>query len=129
MLRVVAAVIVRDGRLLAALRPAHKREGGKWELPGGKVEPGEADGDALAREIAEELGVVARVGAPLAVSIHGDVELVALRCEIAGEPVAREHDALRWLSRDELHEVDWAPADVPLVASLSAELGGLAEQP
>ena len=51
----VAAAIVRDGRLLVAQRPLHKREGGKWELPGGKVEPGESEQAALVREIREEL--------------------------------------------------------------------------
>jgi 8-oxo-dGTP diphosphatase len=122
MIRVVAAVIVRDGRLLAAQRPPGKREALKWELPGGKVEPGETDAAALARELAEELGVVATVGEALGVVRHGDVELIALRCAIAGQPRAIEHAALRWLARAELDAVDWAPADVPLVERLREEL-------
>jgi mutator protein MutT len=63
---VLAAVIRRDGRLLVARRPAHKRHGGLWEFPGGKVEEGESWADAAARERKEELGVdVARTGEPL----------------------------------------------------------------
>jgi 8-oxo-dGTP diphosphatase len=122
MIRVVAAVIVREGRVLAALRPPHKREGGKWELPGGKVEPGETDAAALARELAEELDVVATVGEPFGSVRHGDVEMHALRCEVAGEPRAVEHAALRWLARAELSDVEWAGADVPLVERLRGEL-------
>ncbi|MES2638981.1 MAG: (deoxy)nucleoside triphosphate pyrophosphohydrolase [Myxococcota bacterium] len=128
-LRVVAAVLVRDGRVLAAKRAAHKREGGLWELPGGKVEPGEDDAAALARELDEELGVTVAVGAVVGESEHtyghGVVRLVALRCSlVTGEPAALDHEALCWLGAEELAGVSWAPADVPLLAAVRAVLAG-----
>lgn len=129
VLRVVAAVLVRDGRVLAARRAAHKREGGLWELPGGKVEPGEDDATALARELEEELGVTVAVGAAVGESEHayghGVVRLVALRCTlVAGEPAALDHDALLWLGPEELAGVTWAPADVPFLGTIRQILGG-----
>jgi 8-oxo-dGTP diphosphatase len=131
VMRVVAAVIVRTGpagtRVLVAQRPAHKREGLSWELPGGKVEPGEADAEALAREIREELGVDVLVGAELGVNVfaysHGTIELVALRCTVlAGEPQALEHAALDWITAAELDTIAWSPADVGLVAAVRLAL-------
>jgi len=115
----VAGAIVRDGRLLAARRPFHKRDGGKWELPGGKVEAGETEQAALVREIREELlcGVTAdlRVGE---VSLGG-VRLCAWMCTLVdGEPTRTEHVELRWLLPDAVAGLDWADADVPLLARL-----------
>ena len=127
-LRVVAAALVEGGRVLAAQRPAHKSQGGLWELPGGKVEAGESDAQALARELAEELGVAVEVQRHLAEAVHAypekTVRLVALGCRLVqGRPEAREHQALRWLSAAELHQVDWAPADLPLLVAVRAWLG------
>ena len=62
MIRVVAGVVVEDGRMMVALRGPGMAHAGLWELPGGKVEPGEDDAVALARELAEELGIQVRVG-------------------------------------------------------------------
>lgn len=126
--RVVAAVLVREGRVLAAKRAPGKREAGLWELPGGKVEPGEDDAAALARELEEELGVRVSVGAVVGESVHayghGTVRLVALRCAlIEGEPRALDHAEVRWLGADELGSVEWAPADVPLLGGVRGELG------
>lgn len=119
MLHVVAAAIVRDGRVYAARRPLHKREGGNWELPGGKVEPGESEVDALVREIAEELGCVVRPDARIGESRVGDVRLCAYRCAlVAGEPALTEHIDARWLGASELGLVRWAEADVPLLDAI-----------
>lgn len=123
MTRVVAAVLVREGQVLAARRPPHKREGGLWELPGGKVEPGEDDATALVRELREELRIEVAAGAALAVSehpySHGVIQLVAVACRlVSGEPFPVEHSELRWLSVEELDTVVWAPADVPLLAAV-----------
>lgn len=127
MIRVVAAAIVRDGQVLAARRGEHAREAWRWELPGGKVEGTETDADALTREIREELGVVIRVDAPLAESVHHyahmTVHLVAYRCTLLdGVPEAREHAELRWLGAAEIAALEWAPADEPLLGPLGALL-------
>ena len=120
---IVAAVIVIDGRVLACERCAPPEVAGRWEFPGGKVEPGETDEQALARECAEELGVRVEVGrrvgpdVPLA---HGRAVLrvFAARLLNGDRPRALEHAALRWLSADELHTVPWLPADKPIVLEL-----------
>ena len=119
-MRVVAAVLLRDGRVLAARRPPHKSQGGLWELPGGKVEQGESDQQALVRELQEELGVQVVVDGPLAENRHpypgGEVHLVALRCRLlSGAPHPHEHTALRWLDAASLRLLRWAPADLPLL--------------
>lgn len=118
---VVGAAIVRDGRLLATRRTTPPQACGLWELPGGKVEPGERPDDAVVREIHEELGCVVRVTGTL--DGHEQVghgfTLGVLRAElVAGEPTPHEHDALRWLGPDELHAVTWLPPDVPFVAQV-----------
>ena len=123
-----AAILDRQGRVLAAQRAAPPELAGWWEFPGGKVEPGESDEDGLVRECREELGVDIRLGDRLGDDVGvGDAGAV-LRIWLArvadgGEPVCREHRALRWLSVDELHDVAWLPADLPLVAELAAVLG------
>ncbi len=123
-LRVVAAALVRDGRLLAARRALDAAQGGLWELPGGKVEAGESDADALVRELEEELGVRVAVHQELAESLHHyptkSILLVALRCSLdEGEPVAHEHAELRWVGRWELDSLTWAPADIPLLDAVA----------
>jgi 8-oxo-dGTP diphosphatase len=124
---IVAAVIVTDGRVLACERASPPEVAGRWEFPGGKVEPGETDQQALARECAEELGVRVEVGervgpdVPLA---HGRAVLrvYAVRLLEGDVPQALEHSAMRWLSADQLDSVPWLPADKPIVAELPALL-------
>jgi len=118
---VVGAAIVRDGRVLAARRTAPPEAAGRWEFPGGKVEPGESPDDALVREVGEELGCTITVTGWL----PGEVPIgeryvltVALAELVAGEPEPREHDAVRWLGPDQLHDVDWLDPDVPFLARL-----------
>ncbi|HET8562182.1 MAG TPA: (deoxy)nucleoside triphosphate pyrophosphohydrolase [Marmoricola sp.] len=123
---VVGAAILSDGRLLAARR-ATPPVGG-WELPGGKVEPGESPEAALVREIDEELGCHVRVTGwlPGSVEVGAGLRLeVAVATLVRGEPVPREHDAIRWLRPGELDAVAWLPADVPFVEQLRAVLGGV----
>jgi len=112
--RVVAAVIQRDGRLLVCERPANKRQGGLWEFPGGKVEPGESDFEAVSRELAEELGVsVHSVGAvEFSFNDPGSHFVIEfLPVEIAGEPECLEHAALAWVKEAELLAYGLAPTD------------------
>ncbi len=126
MKQVVGAAIVRHSRVLAARRTAPPEVAGRWELPGGKVEPGELPGDALVREVAEELGCTVEVTDWLAgrVAVGETHELsVALVRLVAGEPEPTEHDQVRWLARDELAEVDWLEPDRPFLSELAVRLG------
>ena len=130
-IEVVCALIERDGRVLAARRPRSKSQGGKWEFPGGKLHDGESPREALVREIAEELCVAIRVGEALPPSTHDYVSfaitLLPFRCAIeSGEPHAVEHEALAWCDLGQLVSLDWAAADVPIVAGYLAERGGAA---
>jgi 8-oxo-dGTP diphosphatase len=126
---VVGAAIVRDGRVLAARRTVPASAAGRWEFPGGKVEPGETHESSLVREIDEELGVLIRVERWLPGSEPiGEHHLlrVALAALVEGEPVPTEHDEVRWLAADELDDVDWLDADRPFLTELSTLLPRLA---
>lgn len=120
-IRVLAAVVRRGPTLLLAQRPADKRHGGLWEFPGGKVEPGESDAVAIARELDEELGVAVRhVGATL--GRHRDpgspYEIIFIEVEITGEPCALEHAAIGFFTPDEARALPLAPSDASFLASL-----------
>ncbi|GLY23187.1 (deoxy)nucleoside triphosphate pyrophosphohydrolase [Micromonospora sp. NBRC 101691] len=120
---VVGAAIVADGRVLACARSAPPEVAGRWEFPGGKVEPGESETAALARECAEELAVRVEVGDRVGRDVrmaHGRAVLRVYAARLLGDdqPRALEHAEMRWLSADELDTVDWLPADVPIVAAL-----------
>jgi 8-oxo-dGTP diphosphatase len=128
MREVVGVAILQHGRVLAARRAHPPALAGLWELPGGKVEPGEEREAAAVREIVEELGCVVDVTGVLdgTSAIDGNLELRVLTARLAeGDPVPREHDAVRWLRADELDEVTWAEADVPFLDGLSHLLGDL----
>lgn len=115
---VVGAAVVRDGRVLAARRTEPPRLAGLWEFPGGKVEEGETDEQALVREIREELEVDIVVGERIGPDLligETAVLRVHLATLVSGEPVLVDHDAIRWLAADELDEVPWIPVDAPVV--------------
>ncbi|EMF54546.1 MULTISPECIES: (deoxy)nucleoside triphosphate pyrophosphohydrolase [Streptomyces] len=116
---VVGAALLSGGRLLAARRSAPPELAGRWELPGGKVEPDESPEQALVRELREELGVEAksagRVPGEWPVR-PGYVLQVWIARLLSGEPRPLEdHDELRWLTVDEVWDVDWLDQDVPAV--------------
>ncbi len=118
---VVGAAIVRDGLVLAARRTSPPESAGRWEFPGGKVEPGETPDAALVREIDEELGCTIVIDAwlPGEVAIGERYSLtVAVVRIVSGEPVPRDHDVVRWLGADEVDEVDWLDADRPFLEHL-----------
>ncbi|MGQ0467817.1 MAG: (deoxy)nucleoside triphosphate pyrophosphohydrolase [Sporichthyaceae bacterium] len=122
---VVGAAIVRNGRMIAARRRAPSPLAGGWEFPGGKVEPGESEEEALVRECEEELGVRIECGPRLPGEwpIGEDMVLRVYAAHLTDrEPEPGEdHDELRWLAADELYDVAWLPADLPAVAA-AAEL-------
>lgn len=118
---VVGAAIVRGGRLLAQQRSYPESHAGQWELPGGRVEPGERPEDALVRECVEELGVPVVVGSQIGpdVPLKRDLLLRIFAAELAGgEPEALEHNAVRWITAGEVRSLDWLPADRVLVPAL-----------
>lgn len=124
---VVGAVIVNDGAVLCARRGAAGKLAGFWEFPGGKIEPGESPQAALEREIAEELDCVVDVGDEVVTTTHaydfGDVTLTTFYCDlVAGTPKLVEHAALTWLTPGELSALEWAPADIPAVEKICADL-------
>jgi len=125
---VVGAAVIRDGRLLAARRSTPPEVAGRWELPGGKVEPGESPSNALVREIVEELGCRVTVDAWLdGEQPIGTTHLLrAARCSLVeGEPrPGGDHDELRWLTPDHLDDVDWLEPDRPFLPALRALLLG-----
>ena len=122
VVRVVAAALYdAQGRVLIAERPPGKHMAGRWEFPGGKIEPGESLLEAANRELSEELNVAAvSVGEPI-FSVHDEgspfvIEFVP--CEIAGEPTCLEHADVRWASLDEIEHLDLAPSDRQFVRFL-----------
>jgi len=125
--RVAAAVVWREGRLLLTQRPPGGALGLQWEFPGGKIEPGESAEHALEREIYEELGVHARAGEVLSVEQHDyphglQVEIAFIRCELASDdpkPGAGVHD-LRWWELDTIDLSQVLAADRPFLGALKA---------
>jgi 8-oxo-dGTP diphosphatase len=111
---VVAGAVIAESRLLVAQRLRPPDLAGRWELPGGKVAPDETEPEALARELAEELGVEVAVGDRLGddIALNATTTLRAYRVSlIRGEPRPHDHGALRWVKAAQLHEIDWVPAD------------------
>jgi 8-oxo-dGTP diphosphatase len=115
------------GRVLGAERAEPPAMAGMWEFPGGKVEPGESEMDALVRECEEELGVgievIDRLGDDILLPTGTALLKVWTARLVSGTLTAIEHAELRWLSADELDDVPWLPADAPLVALLRDQLG------
>jgi 8-oxo-dGTP diphosphatase len=123
VLKVVAGCLIAEGRVLLAQRPFHKADGGLWELPGGKVEAGEGDAEALRRELKEELGIDVEVGPELGrVQLplrDRDLLLVAYHVPIwRGRPTPLEAPALRWLAASELTLISCPAADRPLLTQV-----------
>ena len=120
---VVAAVIVRAGRFLLGRRPSHKRHGGLWEFPGGKLEPGESWRDGAARELAEELGLSLERLGDQRFEAHdpgSPYRIRFLEAEVSGTVEAREHSAVGWFTPDELAGMPLAPSDAAFVRTLVA---------
>ena len=125
-IRVVAAVMLSGGKIFATQRGYGDFKGG-WEFPGGKIEAGETPEAALKREISEELETQIRVG-ELIDTIEYDypefhLSMDCFWCEIInGNLVLKEHEAARWLDKENLYSVEWLPADVSLIEKIALKL-------
>ncbi len=126
MILVTAAIIEKNGLILAARRKPGSYLAGYWEFPGGKIEAGETDQECLVRELREEFGVRCTVGDFFAESIYDYgtkiVRLLAYRVQhLSGTFQFRDHDRIGWLPVDELPSLKWAPADIALVLKLQED--------
>lgn len=121
-IEVVAAIIIRDGKLFATQR-GYGEWKDWWEFPGGKIEPEESQEDALKREIREELATEIEVGTLLSTVEYDYPKLhLTMHCYlctiISGELSLLEHEDARWLTTDELDSVKWLPADKDVIEKL-----------
>lgn len=119
-LKVVAAIIVHNNKVLCTQRNRDSNLGMKWEFPGGKIEANETPEDALIREIKEELNCSIRVNQKVCTSIHAyefaTIELTGYFCELEdGLITLNEHEAMMWVLPENLQQLDWSDADKPIV--------------
>jgi len=123
MKTVTAAILIIDGRILIAKRRLGDRLAEKWEFPGGKIEQGETPEQCLGREMQEEFQIQVSIGKFLGESIyhydHGSIKLIAYRTYWEkGELIPKAHEEYQWVSKDQLKDYDFAPADIPFVEML-----------
>ncbi|SKA97809.1 8-oxo-dGTP diphosphatase [Sporosarcina newyorkensis] len=124
-IHVVGAIIENEQKeILCALRGPEMTLPNYWEFPGGKIEQGESKEEALKREIQEELGCTIEVYEHIDDTTY-EYEKVIVRLEtfmakiVSGLPVVSEHAELKWMTRQELPSLNWAPADIPAIEKLS----------
>lgn len=119
-LHVACAIIEQDGKVLAAQRSAAMSLPLKWEFPGGKIESGESPQECLNRELHEELGVSVCIASALSPATHAYTDFIVTLypfiCRIAGGSITmHEHHALKWVEPQQMQELDWAAADLPVI--------------
>jgi len=124
---VVAAIIINNYQILSVQRPEHKLEyiSKKYEFPGGKIEEKETKKEALQRELNEEIAIIAKVGEHFITVNHKypDFELTMHTYWVpllSRDITLHEHIAQVWLNKDQLYNVDWAAADIPIVNKLKS---------
>lgn len=119
-LHVACAIIEQNGTVLTAQRSAAMSLPLKWEFPGGKIEAGETAEECLIRELREELGVSVFIGSALSPATHCypdfTVTLYPFTCRLTGGTVSMyEHHALKWVEPQQMSDLDWAAADLPVI--------------
>jgi 8-oxo-dGTP diphosphatase len=125
-LKVVAAIFVQEEKILAMKRAAHKPLPGKWEFPGGKIENNESAEEALIREIKEELNIdinqLELFDHSITLLPDWEVDLSCFLVQTESFPTkSTDHDAMRWLDKKDLLELDWSEADMPAVRKLMGQ--------
>ena len=123
MIRVTAAIIQKDNKILIAQRRKDKNLGLKWEFPGGKIDKNETPEECLSRELKEEFGIKTKVGKFITNSIYKypniEIDLMAYYVEyLDGEFKLIDHERIEWVSKDNLKEFDFAEADIPIIDKL-----------
>lgn len=124
-IRVVGAVFHDGERFLACRKKPGKPLEGHWEFPGGKIEPGESPEQALAREIREELNLIAEVGQKVTTTTYeydfATIELTTFFCTLVdGDLRLTDHDDTKWVTSTEAAHLTWAPADIPAVEAIAS---------
>jgi 8-oxo-dGTP diphosphatase len=124
---VSCAVIEKHGKILIARRKSGDQMAGKWEFPGGKIEPGETPEQCLKRELLEELGVEIAVDEFICSSTwkydHATIKLLAFKATlISGELILHDHAEISWVTPQELADYDFPEADVPIIRHITSSL-------
>ncbi|MCZ4696309.1 (deoxy)nucleoside triphosphate pyrophosphohydrolase [Ancylomarina euxinus] len=127
IVEVTAAIIRKDNRFLCAQRKDSSEQGGKWEFPGGKIEDGETPEACLERELQEEFNIQAKCGNFLCENMHDyGNKIIKLKAyfvdHMQGNFKLLVHQDIKWLALDQIHELDWAEADLPIVNQLINDL-------
>ncbi|MBC6308614.1 (deoxy)nucleoside triphosphate pyrophosphohydrolase [Listeria sp. FSL L7-1582] len=122
-IHVVGAIIQKNGKILCVQRADSAVNGADWEFPGGKIEPGETPGQALIREVQEEIGCEITLTEAFDHTVYAyefaNVHLTCFLCElVAGEPILNVHQAMKWLDTSEMVGLKWSPANLPAVEKL-----------
>jgi len=130
MLKVTAAILTHNGKILVAQKGPHDKRANKWEFPGGKIEPGETPEEGLSREMLEEFCIKIQVGDLFAESLftypEGQILVMAYFCTwVAGDLTPTEHADYKWVTAKELPHFDFVPSDAPIAERLSREYQGL----
>ncbi len=123
--KVVGAVIEKDEKILCAQRNGKKSLPNMWEFPGGKIEDGELPEAALKRELLEEMDCEINVLDKIVTTVYeydfATIELTTYYAEMVSDSIVlREHQDMKWLSRDELDSVEWAPADIEAIEKIKS---------
>ena len=120
MIQVTCAIIVKEGKVLVTQRSEKMSLPLKWEFPGGKIEKNETSDECLLRELKEELNIEVKIQRKLTAAPYDygtfSINLIPFIAHyISGEIILAEHKEYKWLSENELKDLDWAPADIPIV--------------